>query len=93
MNTIKQPSEIIFGENTLQNYKFPEKCLLISSIGAKKRGWLDLDFMKNFYVFDKVESNPSIETTQNILEDFESSNFSHVIGFSIDKSIQNSSVP
>ena len=80
MNTIKQPSEIIFGENTLQNYKFPEKCLLISSIGAKKRGWLDLDFMKNFYVFDKVENNPSIETTQNILEDFESSNFSHVIG-------------
>lgn len=80
MYTIKQPSEIIFGENSLKNYKFPEKCLLISSTGAKKRGWFDLDFMKKFYVFDKVESNPSIQTTETIIEDFKNSDFTHVIG-------------
>ena len=80
MYTIKQPSEIIFGENSLKNYKFPEKCLLISSSGAKKRGWLDLEFMKKFYVFDKVESNPSIQTTENIIKNFSNSNFSHIIG-------------
>jgi len=80
MYTIKQPSEIIFGKNSLKNYKFPEKCLLISSSGAKKRGWLDLDFMKKFYVFDKVESNPSIQTTETIIEDFKNSDFTHVIG-------------
>ena len=80
MYTIKQPSEIIFGDNSLKNYKFPEKCLLISSNGAKKRGWLDLDFLKKFYVFDKVESNPSIQTTETIIEDFKNSDFSHVIG-------------
>jgi len=80
MYTIKQPSEIIFGENSLKNYKFPEKCLLISSEGAKKRGWLDLDFLKKFYVFDKVESNPSIQTTETIIKDFKNSNFSHIVG-------------
>ena len=80
MYTIKQPSEIIFGENSLKNYKFPEKCLLISSSGAKKRGWLDLEFMKKFYVFDKVESNPSIQTTETIMNNFNNSNFSHIIG-------------
>ena len=51
MYAIKQPSEIIFGENSLINYKFPEKCLLISSSGAKKRGWLDLDFVKKLSYF------------------------------------------
>ena len=80
MHTIKQPSKIIFGDNSLRNYKFPEKCLLISSSGAKKRGWLDLDFMRKFYIFDKVESNPSIQTTDAIIEDFKNSDFSHVVG-------------
>ena len=80
MYSVKQPSEIIFGENSLKNYKFPENCLLISSKGAKKRGWLDLDFVKNYQIFDNVESNPSIETVQDILREFENSNFSHVIG-------------
>ena len=80
MYAIKQPSEIIFGENSLINYKFPEKCLLISSSGAKKRGWLDLDFVKNYHIFNNVESNPSIETVQTILDEFKNSNFSHVIG-------------
>tara|TARA_B110001454_G_scaffold15210_1_gene13617 strand:+ start:9327 stop:10262 length:936 start_codon:yes stop_codon:yes gene_type:complete len=80
MYSVKQPSEIIFGENSLENYKFPENCLLISSNGAKKRGWLDFKFVKNFHIFDNVESNPSIETVQGILEEFTNSNFSHVIG-------------
>jgi malonic semialdehyde reductase len=80
MYSVKQPSEIIFGENSLKNYKFPENCLLISSKGAKKREWLDLDFVKNYQIFDNVESNPSIETVQDILREFENSNFSHVIG-------------
>ena len=51
MYSVKQPSEIIFGENSLENYKFPENCLLISSNGAKKRGWLDFKFVKNFHIF------------------------------------------
>ena len=80
MHTIKQPSEIIFGENSLKNYEFPEKCLLISSKGAKKRGWLELDSLKKFYIFDDVESNPSIQTTETIIKDFNNSDFSHIIG-------------
>ena len=80
MYTIKQPSEIIFGENSLKNYEFPEKCLLISSKGAKKRGWLELDSLKEFYIFDDVESNPSIQTTETIIKDFNNSDFSHIIG-------------
>ena len=80
MYSVKQPSKIIFGENSLENYKFPENCLVISSSGAKKRGWLDFKFVKNSHIFDNVESNPSIETVQDILEEFTNSNFSHVIG-------------
>ena len=53
---------------------------MISSSGAKKRGWLDFKFVKNSHIFDNVESNPSIETVQDILREFENSNFSHVIG-------------
>ena len=36
--------------------------------------------MKNYHIFNNVESNPSIETVQTILDEFKNSNFSHVIG-------------
>ena len=40
MYTIKQPSEIIIGKNSVQKYDLDENSLLITSSGAKKRNWL-----------------------------------------------------
>jgi len=77
--TIKQPKEIIFGKNSCQYYNFPENALLITSAGAKSRGWLDYLNIKNFELFDKVEPNPSMETIDLILSKF-NYNFSSVIG-------------
>ena len=80
MNVIKQPNFIIFGKNSIDEFHFPSRCLVITSKGAKSRGWLDRFKLKNYYIFDKVEPNPSIEIIDEIISSFGNSNFSHVIG-------------
>ena len=80
MNVIKQPNFIIFGKNSIDEFNFPTNCLVITSKGAKSRGWLDRFKLKNYYIFDKVEPNPSIEIIDEIISDFMDSNFSHIIG-------------
>ena len=80
MYSIKQPELIIFGKNSVDEFRFPENSLIITSKGAKSRGWLDHFHIKNHYIFDKVEPNPSIEIIDEIISDFRNSNFSHVIG-------------
>jgi len=80
MNSIKQPNFIIFGKNSVDEFNFPADCLVITSKGAKSRGWLDHFKSKNYYIFDKVEPNPSIEIIDEIISNFKNSDFSHVIG-------------
>ena len=79
MYTIRQPKEIIFGKNSCQNFDFPKNTLLITSGGAKSRGWLDYLKIEKFELFDKVEPNPSMETVDRILSEY-NQNFSSVIG-------------
>ena len=80
MWTIKQPSKIIFGKNSVNEFSFPEKCLIITSKGAKSRGWLEYSGLNNQIIFDDIESNPSIEITEEIISKFQNSNFTHIIG-------------
>ena len=80
MYSIKQPNFIIFGKNSVDEFNFPQNFLLITSKGAKSRGWLEHFKSKKFYVFDKIEPNPSSETIDEIISDFSNSNFSHIIG-------------
>ena len=79
MFSIRQPKKIIFGKNSCQNYDFPKNSLLITSGGAKSRGWLDYLNIEKFELFDKVEPNPSMETVNRILSESDQ-NFSSVIG-------------
>jgi malonic semialdehyde reductase len=78
--TIKQPPKIIFGENSVQEFTFPEKCLIITSKGAKSRGWLDYSGLTNQLIFENIEPNPRIETTTEIISKFQNSNFTHIVG-------------
>ena len=80
MWTIKQPPKIIFGKNSVREFKFPEKCLIITSKGAKSRGWLDYSKLNNYLIFDNVEPNPAIETTTKIITKFQKLDFTHIIG-------------
>ena len=80
MFTIKQPNTILFGKYSSRDFSFPENCLIITSKGAKNRGWLDYLKIKNYHIFDSVESNPSIKTAEKIISDFKNSAFSYVIG-------------
>ena len=80
MWTIKQPPKIIFGQNSVNEFKFPEKCLVITSKGSKSRGWLDYSRLTNQIIFDDVETNPSIEITEKIISKFQDSDFTHIIG-------------
>ena len=80
MITIKQPNTILFGKYSSRDFAFPENCLIITSKGAKNRGWLDYLKIKNYHVFDSVESNPSIKTTEEIISDFKNLTFSYVVG-------------
>ena len=80
MFSIKQPKEIVFGKNSANTYKYPENSLIITSPGAEKRNWLEYLQPKNYCIFDKVEPNPSIDITTDIINEFRSTNFSNVIG-------------
>jgi len=77
--TIRQPPKIIFGENSSQYFDFPKNTLLITSKGAKSRGWLDHIKIKDFEIFDSTEPNPSMNTVDKILSEFKN-NFSLVVG-------------
>jgi malonic semialdehyde reductase len=80
MFTVKQPSKIIFGKKSASKYRFPEKCLVVTSKGASRRGWIEYLGVSKFQIFDEVESNPSIETAEKVIEKFKNSDFTHVIG-------------
>ena len=80
MFKITQPPMIIFGKYSVRDYPFPQNCLVVTSKGAIPRGWLEYMKLNNYYIFDKVESNPSIETAEGIISEFSNSNFSNIIG-------------
>ena len=80
MWTIKQPSKIIFGKNSAREFSFPDSCIVITSAGSMSRGWLDYCELDKKMVFDDVEPNPSIETTEKIIQKFRNHNFTHIVG-------------
>jgi len=65
--------------NSCQNFTFPKNSLLITSKGAKSRGWLDYLNLLDYHLFDSVEPNPSMNTIDKILSEF-NQNFSSIIG-------------
>ena len=80
MFKITQPPVIVFGNNSVRNYSFPQNCLIITSKGAVPRGHLEYLKLNDYHIFDKVEQNPSIETAECIISEFRNSNFSSIIG-------------
>ena len=80
MYSIRQPNHIVFGKNSVRDFTFPNDCLLITSKGAKRRGWLDYINLKNFQMFDNVEPNPSMDTVEKILKKFDGKEISSVVG-------------
>jgi len=80
MFKIIQPPSIIFGRHSARDYSFPENCLIITSKGAISRGWLEYLKLNDYHIFDKVEPNPSNETTDDIISEFRNSNYSNIIG-------------
>ena len=80
MFKITQPPLIIFGRHSVMGYPFPQNCLVITSKGAISRGWLEYLKLNDYHIFDKVEPNPSIETTEDIISEFRNSNFSSIVG-------------
>jgi malonic semialdehyde reductase len=77
--TIRQPNRIIFGINSTKEFSFEKNSLIITSSGAKSRGWLDYLNIKDYQIFDSVEPNPSMETVEKILAEYNQT-FSNVIG-------------
>ena len=80
MFQIQQPNHIIFGKYAASEYSYPNNCLIITSKGAKSRGWIDYIKGNNFKIFDNVEPNPSMNTVENIISQFKNEKFSTVIG-------------
>ena len=80
MYSIRQPNCIVFGKNAAKDYQFPNNCILITSKGARKRGWIDYINLKKFSIFDNVEPNPSMLTINKIINEFSDKKISCVIG-------------
>lgn len=80
MYTIKQPNRIIFGKYSARDFDFPNDSLVITSRGTKSRGWLDYTSLENCLCFDMVESNPSMDTVEKIISEFNDKKFNTIIG-------------
>ncbi len=80
MHTIKQPNQILIGNNSAKNFKFPKNCLVVTSKGAKNRGWLNYLNLETAEIFDSVENNPSIDTTESIIQTWKNSEISSIVG-------------
>ena len=80
MFQIKQPSHIVLGKNSGQTFPFVDNSLIITSRGAKNRGWLDYLSIKNYQLFYNVEPNPSFESVKKIIDEFHNEQISNVIG-------------
>jgi len=80
MYTIRQPTTILFGKNSAQNYTFPKNCLLITSKGAKSRNWIEYLGYDHGQIFDAVEPNPSMITVEKILNMYDISSISCIVG-------------
>ena len=80
MYQIKQPPSILIGNNSCKNFKFKNKCLIITSPGTKNKGWLDHLDISNYYLFDKIEPNPSMETVIKIINQFSKMEIADVVG-------------
>ena len=65
--------------NSTKEFSFEKNSLIITSSGAKSRGWLDYLNIKDYQIFDSVEPNPSMETVEKILAEYDQT-FSNVIG-------------
>jgi len=65
--------------NSIKEFSFEKNCLVITSSGAKSRGWLDYLDIQDYHIFDSVEPNPSMETVEKILSEYDQT-FSYVIG-------------
>ena len=81
MFSIKQPNQIVIGKGSAHNFQYPNNSLLITSKGAKSRGWIKyLDVDESVTIYDQVENNPSMDTVEKILKEFSNLNFSCIIG-------------
>tara|TARA_A100001037_G_scaffold204316_1_gene182766 strand:+ start:1621 stop:2559 length:939 start_codon:yes stop_codon:yes gene_type:complete len=81
MLTIKQPNKILLGYNSAHDFEIPDNSLIITSKGAKSRGWINyIRPNEKFELFDQVENNPSMNTVNLILEKFNNLKFSAIIG-------------
>ena len=81
MFSIKQPNQIVIGKGSAHNFQYPNNSLLITSKGAKSRGWIKyLDVDESVTIYDQVENNPSMDTVKKILKEFSNLNFLCVIG-------------
>lgn len=80
MYTIKQPSKIIFGYHSANDFSYPDNSLIITSQGAKRRDWINYLNIDYSHFFDQVEPNPSMETVEKILSKYSNDNFSLIIG-------------
>lgn len=80
MWSIKQPPRIIFGRDSAARFQYPDKCLVVTSSGARSRGWLKYTGLEDRPVFDSVEPNPSIDTVERVISEFGRSAINHVVG-------------
>ena len=81
MFSIKQPNQIVIGNGSAHDFQYPNNSLLITSKGAKSRGWIKyLNVDESVTIYDQVENNPSMNTIKKILKEFSNLNFSCIIG-------------
>ena len=81
MFSIKQPNQKVIGNGSAHDFQYPNNSLLITSKGAKSRGWIKyLNVDESVTIYDQVENNPSMDTVEKILKEFSNLNFLCVIG-------------
>ena len=81
MDTVRIPKVIQFGEDALSQAEYPKNALVVTTVPPELSDkWLGKMGIQDYFLYDKVQPEPSIEMVKEVIEEYKSKNISAMIG-------------
>src|SRR5215467_9646539 len=81
MNIVRIPKVIAYGKNALSETQYPKNSLVVTTAPTEvSTKWLSKMKIQDYMLYDKVEPEPSIETVNKVMSEFNVKNPAAIIG-------------
>jgi len=81
MDTVRIPKVIQFGEDALSQAEYPKNALVVTTVPPELSDkWLGKMGIQDYFLYDKVQPEPSIEMVKEVIDEYKSKNISAMIG-------------